>query len=192
MVSQTGRRSRLLHHYQPSHQFLCCSVEALSTALSEWGSETGALVVVSHDRAFCEKIEFTHVVSIANGRLTSEARNARPSDWTFSSMSEATDGNDVSADDSTGAALTAQPSSDDPKMRKKLYNAPKRIAKLEGLIEDMEDRIAAIGKEMMAHGSDVGKLVDLTKRRDELESQAAAYYEEWEELEALLDDATVV
>jgi ATPase subunit of ABC transporter with duplicated ATPase domains len=31
------------------------SVEALSEALSEWGDDQGALVVVSHDRTFCSE-----------------------------------------------------------------------------------------------------------------------------------------
>ena len=39
--------------------FLLDSVEALSEALSGWGEDTGAIVVISHDKAFCEKVGFT-------------------------------------------------------------------------------------------------------------------------------------
>ena len=68
----------------------------------------------------------------------------------------------------------------------KLFNAPKRIAKLESMIEEKEERIATIDAEMLENGSDVGKLVDLTAAKEKLEEEVMEFMEEWEELEALL------
>ena len=40
---------------------------------------------------------------------------------------------------------------------------------------------------MLRNGSDVGRLVELTNRRNNLENQVMELMEEWEELEALLN-----
>merc|ERR1711966_596786 len=58
------------------------SVEALSEVLSDWGDGKGSIVVISHDKAFCEQIGFTHVLTITDeGRLRLEQRDANINDW---------------------------------------------------------------------------------------------------------------
>ena len=52
--------------------------------------------------------------------------------------------------------------------------------------EDKEAAIALLEDEMLANGSDVGKLVDLTNEKEALEAQVMELMEEWEELETLL------
>jgi hypothetical protein len=74
----------------------------------------------------------------------------------------------------------------DPALRKRLFNAPKRISKLESMIEKAEGEIAVLDEEMLKHGSDVGKLVDLNNNKEALKVKVAEYMKEWEELEALL------
>lgn len=159
-------------------------LEALSEALSEWGSDEGAIVVISHDRAFCEKIEFTHVATITDGKLSLEQRNIRKDDWKV--IKTTLDASNTGTDNGSSQQQSEQQVSDDPALRKKLFNAPKRISKLESLIEQAEEKIASLDEEMLANGSDVGKLVDLTKQKDELEEQVMSYMEEWEDLEKLL------
>ena len=76
---------------EPSNHLDIECVEALSDAISSWsGDKVGALVVVSHDRNFCEKINFTHVATVRDGKFTIEERPARDSDWIIQSLSEAT------------------------------------------------------------------------------------------------------
>ena len=163
------------------------SVEALSEALSDWGEEDGAIVVISHDKNFCEKVGFTHVVTVQDGKLTMEQRQANGKDWDASvatlqpTVEGSDDGKDSSDNSGATAALTL-----DPKLRKKAYNAPKRIEKIEELVESKEQRVAALEAEMMTHGSDVEKLLDLTKEKEVLEAAVADLMEEWEELEGLL------
>ena len=154
-------------------------VEALSEALSEWGDETGAIVVVSHDRAFCSKIEFTHVATVEDGRFTMEQRDTRESDWVIDNMKEVCDEESSAPNDTNGQEI-------DPKLRKQAYNAPKRIAKLEQLIEEAENRMAELDNEMLENGSDVGLLVDLNKEKESLETKVEEYMEEWEQLEEVL------
>ena len=161
------------------------SVEALSESLSNWGDEMGSMVVISHDKAFCEKVGFTHVATVqADGSLRLEQRGTRDSDWDSSvatvqrSSTVATEKPEKSADDRPGVL--------DPKLRKQAYNAPKRIAKIESLVEQKEGKIAELEDEMLANGSDVGTLLDLTKEKEQLEEQVMELMEEWEELETLL------
>lgn len=161
-----------------------CS-EALSEAISEWGEDSGALVVVSHDRSFCQRIAFTHVATVDNGRLVLEERSVRDSDW--NSIDLSTQNSDATAEANDATQDSAASSSQiDPALRKKAYNAPKRIEKLETLIEKTEAKISDIDEQMMAAGSDVGKLVDLNKEKEKLEETVAEYMDEWEQLEELL------
>eukprot|EP00536_Pseudo-nitzschia_multiseries_P013219 jgi/Psemu1/261223/estExt_Genewise1Plus.C_5480026 len=160
-------------------------VEALSEVLSDWGDGKGSIVVISHDKAFCEQVGFTHVLTITDeGTLKLEQRDANDGDWdasvaTFQKSGDASDSND-------GEPVAVVDKELDAKRRKMAFNAPKRIAKIESLVEQKEEKIAALDEEMMANGSDVGKLVDLTKERDVLEEQVLELMEEWEELETLM------
>jgi hypothetical protein len=56
-------------------------IDALARALNGWGGNDGAIVVISHDRPFCEEIGFTHVGTVTNGRLVLEQRTVQDSDW---------------------------------------------------------------------------------------------------------------
>jgi len=153
--------------------------------MSEWGGETGSFVVVSHDRNFCDQIEFTHVATVKDGKLTLENRGAREEDWVVDTMWYGGGSSGSTADDEDQSDESGVDDID-PKLRKKAYNAPKRIAKLEVMIEEMEEELESIDAEMLEHGSDVGKLVDLTEKRGKIETKIMELMEEWEELEELL------
>lgn len=157
-------------------------VEALSEALSDWGDDIGAMVVVSHDRSFCSKIEFTHVATVEDGAFRMEQRDARASDWVIEGLGASGASTDEDGEGHVGEAKKEV----DPQLRKRAFNAPKRIAKLESLIGEAEERIAELDAEMLENGSDVGLLVDLTKEKDSLEGKVMEYMEEWEQLEELL------
>jgi flagellar biosynthesis GTPase FlhF len=163
------------------------SVEALSEALSTWGEDTGAIVVISHDKAFCEKVGFTHVATVQDGSLKMEQRDTRESDWDSSTsstqptMTLANGSSSLEDNDNNPAAA------EEKRKRKKLaYNAPKRIAKIEETVTKKEEKMAQLDDDMMLNGRDVGKLVDLTKQKEALETEVMELMEEWEELEGLL------
>ena len=167
-------------------------VEALSESLSDWGEESGAIVVISHDKAFCDKVGFTHVATVnQDGTLSVEQRGTRPSDWdssttTFQRSSEEGETTNQQQSHHQEEEGGGQDPEMDKKLRKQAYNAPKRISKIETLVEQKEEKIASLEEEMMANGSDVGMLVDLTKEKETLEEQVMELMEEWEDLEALL------
>jgi ATPase subunit of ABC transporter with duplicated ATPase domains len=75
------KASNLLMLDEPSNHLDVGCIDALATALSQWGGQDGAIVVISHDRAFCEEVGFTHVGTVVNGGLKMEQRSLRDSDW---------------------------------------------------------------------------------------------------------------
>lgn len=162
----------------------------MSDALREWGADKGAIVVVSHDRNFCDKIDFTHVATVKDGTFKLEERGARASDWVIEGLSSsATTGTGDEASSSNNAILStkAPPAKEiDPKLRKQAYNAPKRIKKLEALIGQAETKIAELEEHMLANGNDVGKLVESTKETEGIRKKVEAYIAEWNELEVIL------
>ena len=163
------------------------SVEALSEVLSDWGDGKGSIVVISHDKAFCEQIGFTHVLTITDeGRLRLEQRDANINDWDSSRQTyqKSTAGpSEIHDGDSDGAVIDTEL---DTKRRKMAFNAPRRISKIERLVMRKEETIAQLDEEMLANGSDVGKLVDLSKEKELLENEVMELMEEWEELETLV------
>jgi ATPase subunit of ABC transporter with duplicated ATPase domains len=169
-----------------NNALLLHSVEALGEGLGSWGHDTGAMVVISHDKSFCDRIDFTHVATVQDGNLILEQRGACESDWVIEGLS----GQVAAAEADTKVAGVETTTEIDPILRKQAFNAPKRIAKLEQLIGEAEDRAAALEDEMLSNGCDVGKLVDLTKDKEALELKISEYMEEWEQLEALLAQVT--
>ncbi|CAB9518518.1 Tylosin resistance ATP-binding protein TlrC [Seminavis robusta] len=73
--------SNLLMLDEPSNHLDVGCIEGLARALSGWGGKDGAVVVISHDREFCDKVGFTHVGTVMNGKLLLEQRPLRESDW---------------------------------------------------------------------------------------------------------------
>jgi ATP-binding cassette subfamily F protein 3 len=75
------KASNLLMLDEPSNHLDVGCINALAVALSSWGDQTGGIVVISHDREFCDQVGFTHVGTVMNGRLKLEQRPLRDSDW---------------------------------------------------------------------------------------------------------------
>ena len=129
---------------------------------------------------------FNTVGTVKDGSLVIEERSLNNSDWAqYDLASQASERSD-------GAAVVVELSPEEKEelkqKRKKAYNAPKRIQKLEKMIEESEENIAKLDDKMMSVGSDVGQLTDLSNEKIEIESKVADMMEEWEELELLLEE----
>mmetsp|Transcript_9215 Transcript_9215/g.11619 ORF Transcript_9215/g.11619 Transcript_9215/m.11619 type:complete len:745 (+) Transcript_9215:27-2261(+) len=178
---------------EPSNHLDVECIEALSDALSSWGGKDGAIIVVSHDKSFCDSVGFNTVGTVKDGSLVIEERDLNESDWKQYDMElfKASE-TGVSTDQSTAEKkeLTPEEKADLKKKRKMAYNAPKQIEKLEKKISASEEKIAQIDDKMMNVGNDVGKLVDLSNEKKAEEDEIAIMMSEWEELELLLAEVS--
>jgi ABC-type multidrug transport system ATPase subunit len=168
---------------EPSNHLDQTCVEALSEAISKWDVKSGALVVVSHDRNFCEKVQFTHVATVQNGKFSLEERSVRDSDWHIDSLFSTSISDKTHSNERKNVDVKKEI---DPKLRKLAYNAPKRIQKLEEMIAKAENEISKLEKDMLDFGHDAGKLMPLTKEKESLAAKILKYEVEWEELEEIL------
>lgn len=75
------KASNLLMLDEPSNHLDVGCIQGLANALGEWGGKDGSIVVISHDREFCEKVGFTHVGTVMDGRLVLEQRPLQDGDW---------------------------------------------------------------------------------------------------------------
>uniref|UniRef100_A0A7S3VH76 ABC transporter domain-containing protein n=1 Tax=Chaetoceros debilis TaxID=122233 RepID=A0A7S3VH76_9STRA len=75
------KASNLLMLDEPSNHLDVGCIQGLANALSGWGGKDGAVVVISHDREFCEKVGFTHIGTVTNGGIVLEQRPLQESDW---------------------------------------------------------------------------------------------------------------
>ena len=153
--------------------------------MTSWGDKDGAIIVVSHDRAFCDDVGFTHVGTVENGTLIVEERGLTENDWIKYDIRSDFDDLDVTQ---VATTRTEEEEEESKRKRKAAYNAPKRIMKLEKMIEDCEIRIAQIDEEMIQVGNDVGKLVDLNNDKVKEEQRVSELMDEWSDLEILLNE----
>jgi ATP-binding cassette subfamily F protein uup len=117
------------------------SIEALSEALCNWGDKDGAVIIVSHDKAFCDTIGFTHVGTVMNGGFIIEERGLRPSDWDIYNL----EADDNATDESKIPVVTSDQSigaqRDYKDVKKSRTDKKNIIRKLERDIEKIETEI---------------------------------------------------
>lgn len=179
------KASNLLLLDEPSNHLDVECIEALGDSLSNWGGKDGSVVVVSHDRAFCSSVGFTHVGTVMDGGLVIEERGLNARDWDIYDIAS-TSGDDSEFGSDAPAELSTEEKAELQKKRKLAFNAPKRIEKIESLIEKAETKIAEIESSMMEFGSDVEKLMEMTEKKTGEEETVATLMEEWESLEEVM------
>ena len=154
--------------------------------MSSWGKKDGAVIVVSHDKSFCESVGFNTVGTVKDGSLVVEERDLNDNDWKQYDMQLSSETKSSGGADGVVRELSAEEKAEEKKRRKMAYNAPKMIAKLEKKIEACETRIAELEEEMLVVGNDVGKLTDISNEKLKEEEKVAEMMSEWEELDELL------
>ena len=183
------KASNLLMLDEPSNHLDVECIEALGEALSGWGEDDGGVVVISHDRSFCETVGFDWVGTVKDGTIILEQRGLRESDWARYEMkaNEHDSSSTVECGEKeTVVELTDEQKEEQAKRRKMALNAPRRIKKLESVMEELEIKISHLDDEMMEVGNDVGKLTDINKEKERLQEKVDIAMSEWEELESAL------
>jgi len=160
-------------------------VDAVAALLDAIKTTNAAIVVVSHDRSFCEAIDCSHVGYVCDGRVTVEERALRPSD--FSEADRGVRNVATEADASTAAPADSK----EERMRKRqqqkeLSALPKKMDKVEAAIADAEANVAALEKSMLEIGADAGRAIELSAERDAAQAKVDDLYAQWEALEAAM------
>ena len=185
------KASNVLLLDEPSNHLDIECIDALGDSLSKWGGKDGSIVVVSHDRAFCESIGFTHVGTVKDGGLIIEERGLNDKDWELYDI--AGDGSFIDCGAiSPVIGLSVEEKAEQERKRKLAFNAPKRIEKIEGLIEKAELEIAEYDEQMLEVGSDVEKLMEITDKKTKEEEAVAKLMEEWETLEEVMAEMSAI
>ena len=162
-------------------------IEAIGALLQAVEDFKGAIVVVSHDQTFCEAIQFTHVATVADGGLILEERELRRADFSQGRgiINSEENSAEVSNLDRERVKAIAR---DERAIQKRRKAAPKRILVLESKIADAEAQLERIDLDLLKAGSDVELVVELNQRRFDISSSVEALYDEWAELEQMLED----
>jgi ABC-type multidrug transport system ATPase subunit len=120
--------------YQFSHPVLAHQISALLDALDAY---EGAVVVISHDRPFCEAVRCTHVAYVSSGRITLDERSLRDSDFTVADrgVANVAPGTVVAVEERQAAAEDKAQAKEvtklDRNQQKARGNAPKKIKTIE-------------------------------------------------------------
>jgi len=167
-------------------------VESISALLDALDAYEGAVVVISHDRPFCEAVRCSHVAYVSSGRITLDERSLRDSDFTVADRGVANvaptpvlavEDRQVAVVDTVQAKVAPNL---DRAQQKARGNAPKKIKTIEKKVAELEAQIRQIDAEMLQAGADASKTVDLLARKKEAERESEQLLSEWEQLEALL------
>ena len=137
----------------------------------------GPVLTVSHDRYFLDKVA-TKILAFEDGKI-------RPffghyTDYLDEKTFETEMANQVQKAEKEKVVKVREDK------KRMTYQEKQEWASIEGDIESLENRIAAIEEEMQANGSDFGKLATLQKELDEKNEALLEKYERYEYLSELI------
>ncbi|EOD12548.1 hypothetical protein EMIHUDRAFT_247380 [Emiliania huxleyi CCMP1516] len=154
-------------------------VDAIAALLDAIGKFNGALVVVSHDRAFCEAIDATHVGYVADGKVLVEERSLRQSDFSELDRGVVNVAGAVSAPPPPPSLAEPERTEEE---RGPQDSAPKPPESLEDKIAAAEAAIEALGAERASCGEEGALLAELEEeKRGALQAEVEAWRAELEE-----------
>ena len=138
----------------------------------------GPVITVSHDRYFLDKVA-NKILAFENGTIRTF----------FGNYTDYLDEKAYEADQAEKAKRvkdkTSKPEREKPERKRMSYHEQKEWNTIESDIEALELRVAEIEEEMVANGSDFGKLAALQKELDETNESLLEKYERYEYLSEL-------
>lgn len=166
---------------EPTNHLDIQSKEILEEALSNY---TGTVLYVSHDRYFVNKtatkimeLSNQHIVSYAGNYdyyMNEKAKQAALPPSTFSTTS-------VTSNSTSSSKQDWKKNKEEQARIRKQANA---LKKCEEAIQELEQRLEQLEEEMSQPevATNIERLLQLTKEREELDARIAQLYEEWESL----------
>jgi len=183
LASFVLKPANLLIMDEPSNHLDVDTISALADGLRAFeageSKKRAAVVVISHDREFVERLQSTHVCMVQGGSVKVEQRALRESDWVFGGGG----GEMVEAEVVVKSAGAKPVSSEE---RKKRLNAPKRVVRIENMVAGFEEELARLEVDMGEAGSDATAAMEVLKKKQQVERKVDKLMKEWEELEQLM------
>lgn len=141
----------------------------------------GAVITISHDRYFLDKVAHELLVFQGQGEITHY--HGQMTDYLAAEAEEKQKVSQISKQ-----KITVLESQDKAKEKKRLnYHEQKEWATIEEDMFALDERLSEISNEMMEYGSDLGKLQDLEEERQEIEQKLEEKMERWEYLSQFVD-----
>mmetsp|Transcript_16542 Transcript_16542/g.24889 ORF Transcript_16542/g.24889 Transcript_16542/m.24889 type:complete len:718 (-) Transcript_16542:316-2469(-) len=160
------------------------TVSTLCESLRKW---SGTLCVITHDQSFAQKINPTHIATVRkNGTVDWHDGGLYTSDFIFGGNENPDMKPKQSEQELLSKEEIIQRKEEDKKLRKKKMGAPKRIQKIESLLEELERKMEEVDNALAENASDMDMLLRLSTDREALQSEIEGLYKEWEELEEFL------
>ncbi len=157
---------------EPTNHLDLVSREALEDAISDFG---GTVFIISHDRYLINKL--------ADKLFVFEDGTIREYNCTYDEYMARKDAVDKPVKE---ISLTKAEKINDYKTQKEIERNKRmranRIAKLETLIAETEEKIEDVSKEINDSGEDYLKLIELNNSMEQLNEELFSYMEEWEKL----------
>ncbi|QBO37161.1 ABC transporter ATP-binding protein [Periweissella cryptocerci] len=137
----------------------------------------GTVITVSHDRYFLDKVADKLLIFDGNGEI--ERYTGVFTDYLASQETAADAEKTAKKAETTTDTVESAP---EPAKKKLTWNEKKEWETIEDDIAKLEARQNQITTDMAANGSDFGKLSDLQRELDEVETQLEVKMERWEYL----------
>jgi ABC-type Mn2+/Zn2+ transport system ATPase subunit len=188
---------------EASNHLDAAAIEALTEGLRDWD---GAVVAVTHNEAFADALEnggmksrmvvggalskrdFSATAMVSTGGVAGAVREDAGAGAKAKAKAKANEGlseEEIAAREAEARANAAAVA----KMLKEARNAPSVIAKIERALAVIDDDIAAIDERLLACGADVAAAQEIQREKDKKTEKQTLYYEEWERLEAVMEEA---
>ena len=195
------RRANLLLLDEPTNHLDIETKQVLADAMAAYD---GSIVFVSHDRSFCDDVA-ERVWEIGSAKVTAHAGNLddflwtraealgvaghrapgqkAPDTWLLGGLPPAP-GEGDEAEEEAQVPVKAVAWKDRKKQQAAQAKRKKRLEELPALIEELEEKQAALHDAMAAAASDWAELAKLQTQGTALEESLREAFAEWEALEA--------
>lgn len=162
-------------------------IETLSVLEDYLDSFNGAVIAVSHDRYFLDRVTRKTFAFIGNGQI--REYNGSYSDYASRREEELAEKKKEKRS-ATGVEKKSGTRSDTNRREQKpkfTFKEQKEYDTIESDIETLETRLTEIENEMIENATDFPKLAVLNQEKEETESQLSAKMERWEYLSELAE-----